>query len=311
MPRLKKKVSRDFTTIHNVMIRDMRLGATARGVLVTMLSLPENWDFSIRGLTAILPDGYTKISNALRKLEECKYLKRERVYCNGKICDWDYTFSDEPMEDTEEPEDDFSDFQETDFQEQQNLETENLIQGSQQLENHCDNKIKNNQIKNNQVYSDQESTNQSFDCTENSNEKDGLIDRYMREQQIYTEVVKSNIEYDDYVEWINLFSEHSCLDVDELDEIVEMIVRAICSPKKSERICGQEFPREVIKAAMLKVDRTCLDNAVDVMRETDDIRNFEKYLISTLFNEANGRHFKENAEERNAEYAVKRDFGRY
>jgi hypothetical protein len=47
------------------------------------------------------------------------------------------------------------------------------------------------------------------------------------------------------------------------------------------------------------------------MRETDDIRNFEKYLISTLFNEANGRHFKENAEERNAEYAVKRDFGRY
>lgn len=35
--------------------------------------------------------------------------------------------------------------------------------------------------------------------------------------------------------------------VEELDEIVQMIVRAICSRKKTERICGQDFPREVIK----------------------------------------------------------------
>lgn len=88
--------------------------------------------------------------------------------------------------------------------------------------------------------------------------------------------------------------------VEKLDEIVQLIVRAICSREKTERICGQEFPREVVKAAMLKVDRICLENAIEQMKQTDNVRNHEKYLISPLFNEANGR---------NVEYAVKRDFG--
>lgn len=98
MPKLKKKVSKDFTTIYNTMIRDMNLGATERGVLLTMLSLPDNWDFSIKGLTSILPDGYTKISTSLKKLEKAGYLIRQRVYSDGIICDWEYTFSDEPMD---------------------------------------------------------------------------------------------------------------------------------------------------------------------------------------------------------------------
>lgn len=124
------------------------------------------------------------------------------------------------------------------------------------------------------------------------------MDGYTGEKQIYTEVVQSNIEYDEYREWIEMLA-NGYMTVNELDEIVGMIVRAICSRKPVERICGQDFPREVIKSAMLKVDRTCLENAIETMKQTDNIRNYERYLISTLFNEANGRHFKENAEGRN------------
>ena len=79
--------------------------------------------------------------------------------------------------------------------------------------------------------------------------------------------------------------------------------------KKAERICGQEFPLEVIKSAMLKVDRICLENAIEQIKQTDNVRNYERYLISTLFNEANGRSFKENAETRSVDFAVKRDLG--
>ena len=86
-----------------------------------------------------------------------------------------------------------------------------------------------------------------------------------------------------------------------------MIVRRICSRKKTERICGQEFPREVIKSALLKVDRICLENAIEQIKQTDNVRNYERYLISTLFNEANGRSFKENAETRSVDFAVKRN----
>ena len=81
---------------------------------------------------------------------------------------------------------------------------------------------------------------------------DGQMDGYMQEKEINTEVVKSNIEYDDYALWAEVSDGY--MTVRELDEIVQMIVRAICSRMKTERICGQEFPREVIKSAMLKVD---------------------------------------------------------
>ena len=69
-----------------------------------------------------------------------------------------------------------------------------------------------------------------------------------------------------------------CMTVEELDEIVQMIVRAICSRRKTERICGQEFPHEVIKSAMIKVDRICLENAIEQIKQTDNVRNYERYL---------------------------------
>ena len=195
-------------------------------------------------------------------------------------------------------------------QESGKQETENLIQDSQKLEKRRTNKINNNQIKNNQVFMNQISINQSETDSGKTveNQNDGLMDGYTGEKQIYTEVVQSNIEYDEYREWLNLFA-NGYMTVNELDEIVEIIVRAICSRKPVERICGQDFPREVIKSAMLKVDRTCLERAIDAMKRTDNIRNHERYLLSTLFNEANNKHFKSNAENRNANYAIQRDFG--
>lgn len=103
MPIVRKKVKCDFTTVHNAFLRDNKLGATARGVLLTMISMPENWKFSIKGLSAILPDGERKISTALKELENRGYLIRKRIYVNGKIAEWIYLFSDEPMEEDEEP----------------------------------------------------------------------------------------------------------------------------------------------------------------------------------------------------------------
>ena len=160
-------------------------------------------------------------------------------------------------------------------------------------------------MKKKQILIDQVSINQSPTDSEKAVEKqtDGWIDGYICEKEIYTEVVKNNIDFPYFAEWLG--------DEEEAEEIVQMIVRRICSRKKTERICGQDFPREVVKSAMLKVDINVLENAIEQMKRTDNVRNYESYLISTLFNEANGKRFKENAEGRWAEYAVKRDFGGY
>lgn len=310
MPKLKKKISSDFTIIHNTMLRDSNLGATERGILLTMLSLPDNWDFSIKGLTSILPDGYTKISTALKNLEKFGYLSRQRIYSNGRICDWEYIFSDEPItecivESVENVENhDDSAPQEAETKEVENLKSGNLIQDFQGIENRRSNQIYNNQINNNQVSNNQSIYQSSRDrkATVEKN-SDRQIDGYIQERQKYTEIVKANIEFDEFCCWLE--------SNEEAEEIVGMIVRSICSRKKSETICGQELPREIIRSAMLKVDITCLQNAIEQMQQIDNVQNYEKYFISVLFNESNNRNFKENSEYRWVEYRSRKDLGTF
>ena len=322
MAKVKKRITSDFTIVHNKMLRDRNLGATERGVLMTMLSLPDTWDFSIKGLTCILPDGYTKISTALKNLETLHYLVRERVYCNGRIVDWDYTFSDEPMFGTEAGTSEkgvkntsFSGGQESGFQEGQKLEAENQIQGNQQAEKRPSNKINNIPEKKNKVLFDSESNNQSaaekkksgFSTAENY---DGVMDRYLEEMRVYTQVVRENIQYSDYVSWIKsyyqLFGKESDMTVGELDELVGMIVRTICSTASGFEICGQYYPKEVVKSTMLKVSRESLDSTLEIMRTAGEIRNYERYFISTLFNETNGTHFKAHTQSANYDYEIRR-----
>ena len=283
MPKLKKKITRDFTTIHNTMLRDMRLGATERGLLLTMLSLPDNWNFSIKGLSRILPDGCAKIGKALHHLEAAGYLVRRRIYQDGKITEWEYLFSDEPMQNVENSP------QEPDFQELENLDSGNQDQGNLDQENLHDNLRNNNIVSKNQISTDQASIHQ-----------DGPTER-----EQYTELVKSNIGYMEYAEWITLFGA-GYMTVAELDEIVAIIVNAIVSEKESDYICGQGFPRSVIRSVMLKIDRGCVERAIETMKHTEHIRNYERYLLSTLFNEANGRHLRTNTENRQIDEQLRR-----
>lgn len=67
-----------YTTVANHCLEDTTLPMDARGLLVTMLSLKDDWNYSIAGLTGLGPDGETKIRRMLNDLEEHGYLRRER-----------------------------------------------------------------------------------------------------------------------------------------------------------------------------------------------------------------------------------------
>ena len=98
MSVLRKKITEDFTCVHNAFIRDTTLSIAAKGMLLVMLSLPENWNFSIVGLQSILPDGKDRVRTTLKDLEKKGYLRRNRI-CDEKgiVTDWEYCFSDEPI----------------------------------------------------------------------------------------------------------------------------------------------------------------------------------------------------------------------
>ena len=316
----------NYTVMSNYHLRSTNLSLKAIGLLSKVLSLPENWDYSISGLTAICKEKETAIKAALDELKHWGYLvvtklmpnetnsgRIEYVYDFYEYSEKDTPDADQNDDDTYDEDGDVSTIsvkkapQGAEKQGIENLPLEILPIEIQAVENQGQINTK-KKIKKNQILSDQVSINQSPSDSEKAVENvesqtDGLIDGYISEKEVYTDVVKTNIEFPYFAEWLG--------DEEEAEEIVQMIVRRICSRKKTERICGQDFPREVVKSAMLKVDINVLENAIEQMKRTDNVRNYESYLISTLFNEANGKRFKENAEGRWAEYAVKRDFGGY
>lgn len=79
MTKIKVEHSTDYTVLSNSIFRDKNLSLKARGLLTTMLSMPDDWDFTTQGLIRILKDGDSSIRSAIKELELAHYLERVRT----------------------------------------------------------------------------------------------------------------------------------------------------------------------------------------------------------------------------------------
>lgn len=91
----------NFTVISNTFIRDNRLSFKAKGLLATMISLPDNWCYSVSGLETLSTDGKCSITSAIKELEEYGYLKRVKQVRdeNNKFVGIIYDISEYPRND--------------------------------------------------------------------------------------------------------------------------------------------------------------------------------------------------------------------
>lgn len=80
----------NYTTVCNTHLRDKNLSLKAKGLLSMMLSLPDKWHYSVKGLEGICKESKNTINSVLNELEDNNYLVRRRRYCNGKISEWEY-----------------------------------------------------------------------------------------------------------------------------------------------------------------------------------------------------------------------------
>ena len=78
MAVLKNKTQGQYTVVSQNIMRDKTLSLTERGMLLTLLSLPDNWQLTIMGLCQILPDGKDKVSRTLNSLIDKGYVTREQ-----------------------------------------------------------------------------------------------------------------------------------------------------------------------------------------------------------------------------------------
>lgn len=97
MNAIKREKNRDFTTISNVFLRDKNLSIKAKGFLAVVMSLPEDWDFTINGICAVLKEGRTAIYSAISELKANGYCKVDLCQNEkGIITGNDYFFSEMP-----------------------------------------------------------------------------------------------------------------------------------------------------------------------------------------------------------------------
>ena len=80
----------NYTTMCNTHLRDKNLSLKAKGLLSMMLSLPDKWHYSVKGLEGICKESKNTINSVLNELEDNNYLVRRRRYCNGNISEWEY-----------------------------------------------------------------------------------------------------------------------------------------------------------------------------------------------------------------------------
>lgn len=72
-----------YTVMSNYHLRDKALGLKAKGLLSVMLSLPEDWDYTIAGLAVILDEGKHVIRTAVQELEKAGYITRQQLAGEG------------------------------------------------------------------------------------------------------------------------------------------------------------------------------------------------------------------------------------
>ena len=255
--------TRDYTVMSNHHLRNTELSLKAKGLLSLMLSLPDNWDYTTKGLARICKDGVDSICAAVRELEEHGYVIRERVRgANGQLGSIEYTILEQPAEPSPERENPV----------QVKPILENPVLGKPEQEN----RAQLNKDKSNTDLSITEQSNpirSNPPATEGRNGTDG-----MEAREIYREIVYGNIEYD-------ILREDNAVNRDQLEEIAELIVDTVCSARKTIRIAGDDYPAEVVKSRFLKLDSSHVQYVIDCMKNnTTYVRNIKKYLLAALYN---------------------------
>ena len=97
-----RKKDSNYTTISNVFLRDKKLSLKSKGFLAVVMGLPEEWDFSINGICAILKEGKSSIYSIISELKENGYCSIKACRTEkGKFMGNDYMFYEEPH--TENP----------------------------------------------------------------------------------------------------------------------------------------------------------------------------------------------------------------
>lgn len=269
---------RNYTVMSNYHLNDKNISLKSKGLLSQMLSLPDTWDYTLRGLAKINKERIDAIRTAVLELEQNGYIARRQLRdAGGRLSNTEYTIFEHPQlkapclenpitVDTGPASSPCLDYPITD-----NPYTEKPV---------SDNPT---QLKTKRTSTQKESKkiesthpiNPSAPPQPPSLSRDRPMDR-IDEAERYRELIMENIEYDILAQRY---------DAERMDEVVELILETVLSRREYIRVAGDDYPREVVKSRMLKVTSSHVEYAFDCIdKNTTKVHNIKAYLLTALYN---------------------------
>jgi len=261
--RLEK--NRDYTVMSNVHLKDTRLSLKSKGLLSMMLSLPDEWDYSERGLAAICKEGVDAIHSAIKELEHAGYIERHQLRdLFGRLSDVEYVIYERPhLHSTDTP----------------SPCTENPDTVLPDMELPCPKKPEqlNTYQSSTKKSNTNESSTQSITPPTPSRGRHPQESFGLTERRITAEDIREQIEYEIVCEQYRR---------EQVDEVVA-IMEEVQNQQEGKIQLSQKnsFEASFVKERFSRIGREHVEMVLDALEQiTGGVKNMHAYLLTALFN---------------------------
>ena len=286
MPVFRVERNTGYTVMSNHHLRNKELTLKAKGLLSQMLSLPEDWDYTLAGPSHINREKIDAIREAVKELEKAGYIVRSRERDEkGRLRGADYIIYEQPQLPEEQADDEQPPILDCPTLDNPTLDNPTLEKPTLENPTQLNKEISSKE----QSITDVSITHSlpipslnpfplDGGAAAEPPERKGTEAKTNSAVEIYREIIKDNIEYD-------FLLREKPLDKDRLNEIVDLMLETVCTARKKIRIAGDDYPAELVKAKFMKLNSSHIEFVLDCLQEnTTKIRNIKQYLRAALFN---------------------------
>ena len=268
--------TKDYTVMANFHLRDKSLSLKAKGLLSLMLSLPEDWDYTTKGLAYICKDGVDSICAAVKELENAGYVQRKRNRnSQGRLTNVEYTILEKPISTPEVPQAAKRD---------KSPKRENPVLDNPVLENPRQDipeqdlpkqekpaQLNTNTSSKEKINTDLSNTHSFFPSA------DVTSDCGQTERRITSGDIRAQIEYEIMAQRYRR---------DQLDELVEIMLEVALNRSPTIHIGRDaEYPTYFVQERFQRINSMHIEKVMDGIAENRTrVYNTKAYLIAALFN---------------------------
>jgi hypothetical protein len=283
--------TRNYTVMSNLPLQDRDLTLKAKGLMALLLSLPDNWDYTMRGLASICKENKDTVSKIIKELISAGYVTRHQERGeSGQMGKSVYTIYESSQKNEEtsgnEPRPKTSDTVKADTDRNTpQPKTSDTVKSDTQTPCTDYSAQQNTNILNTKK-SNTDTINHSPETQQTATaESERMNDRAKKSSyRDYYNWIKENIDYSYITNIDNRQIKHSD-DVERINEIVDVMVDMLYPESSMVRIGDGEFPHEVVKSRLAKITSEHVIYILDCLdRNTTKIINMSAYLRKTIYN---------------------------